>query len=287
MSRDDGQTPAQRQAAAKLALRKQLEKTLLQIPPPKPPPPEMHFIPNPSNTEFVYLLGLEHVVDYITKDKKLMQSPQSPFRCAQCKIDFTPVWKWEKQGKGGNPTFQNTPAGKDPKVICEQCVTTNVKKALKQEHTNRLKTAFVKALQQEQEIEQRLASQNSPSPVEVHHRTTTPTPKERESVTVVAPPPPKVKTPTPTPRPTPPPPSLPTPPPSSSQSSSRSARHDPNSVTSAAAAVSFDKFPASQFGALGNLANNPTTAAAMQALQQQLFRGNSFKLNVNYHNLSF
>lgn len=37
---------------------------------------------------------------------------------------------------------------KDPKVICEQCVTTNVKKALKAEHTNRLKTAFVKALQQ-------------------------------------------------------------------------------------------------------------------------------------------
>lgn len=48
-------------------------------------------------------------------------------------------------------------AGKDSKVICEQCVTTNVKKALKAEHTNRLKTAFVKALQQEQEIEQRLA----------------------------------------------------------------------------------------------------------------------------------
>lgn len=42
-------------------------------------------------------------------------------------------------------------------MICEQCVTNNVKKALKAEHTNRLKTAFVKALQQEQEIEQRLA----------------------------------------------------------------------------------------------------------------------------------
>lgn len=70
----------------------------LQIPPPKPPPPEMHFIPNPSNTEFVYMLGLEHVVDYLTKDKKNSVTSQ-PFRCAQCKIDFTPVWKWEKQGK--------------------------------------------------------------------------------------------------------------------------------------------------------------------------------------------
>lgn len=32
---EDNQTAAQKQAAAKLALRKQLEKTLLQIPPPK------------------------------------------------------------------------------------------------------------------------------------------------------------------------------------------------------------------------------------------------------------
>uniref|UniRef100_A0A8W7PWG1 Transcriptional repressor p66 coiled-coil MBD2-interaction domain-containing protein n=1 Tax=Anopheles coluzzii TaxID=1518534 RepID=A0A8W7PWG1_ANOCL len=128
-TREDPQSQAQRQASAKLALRKQLEKTLLQIPPPKPPPPEMHFVPNPSNIEFVYLLGLEHVVDYLTKDKK-SNPPQHPYRCAQCKIDFTPVWKWEKQ------------VGKDPKVICEQCVTSNVKKALKAEHTNRLKTAF-------------------------------------------------------------------------------------------------------------------------------------------------
>lgn len=108
----DEQSSAQRQAAAKLALRKQLEKTLLQIPPPKPPPPEMHFIPNPSNTEFVYLLGLETVVDYITKDRKQQNSGlvAAPNRCAQCKIDFTPVWKWEKHGKTGNATFQSVPS---------------------------------------------------------------------------------------------------------------------------------------------------------------------------------
>lgn len=99
---EDNQTQAQKQAAAKLALRKQLEKTLLQIPPPKPPPPEMHFLPNPTNAEFVYLLGLEHVVDYLTKDKKTSPQPQQPFRCAQCKIDFTPVWKMEKDKRGGS-----------------------------------------------------------------------------------------------------------------------------------------------------------------------------------------
>ncbi|XP_017775862.1 PREDICTED: transcriptional repressor p66-beta isoform X2 [Nicrophorus vespilloides] len=193
-SREDNQTPAQRQAAAKLALRKQLEKTLLQIPPPKPPPPEMHFIPNPSNTEFIYLVGLEHVVDFLTKETK-PQTPITPFNCSQCQSDFTPVWKWESvKGKI-----------KEHKVICEQCVTSNVKKALKAEHTNRLKTAFVKALQQEQEIEQRLAqnggfTSNSPAPSpvtpEVAPKPATPTSTPRHAATPPAPP---------TAQPTPPP----------------------------------------------------------------------------------
>uniref|UniRef100_A0A1B6DAN6 Transcriptional repressor p66 coiled-coil MBD2-interaction domain-containing protein n=1 Tax=Clastoptera arizonana TaxID=38151 RepID=A0A1B6DAN6_9HEMI len=223
---DDAQTPAQRQAAAKLALRKQLEKTLLQIPPPKPPPPEMHFIPNPSNTEFIYLLGLEHVVDFITKDNKTPPPPE-PFRCSQCATNFTPVWKWEK-----NPS-----KSKEPKVICEQCVTTNVKKALKAEHTNRLKTAFVKALQQEQEIEQRLA-QGSPQPTPEPTIIPPPIPQVKPS-TPVAPPPARHN-------PTPPaPPPAPTPP---------SAREHPL----AKLAAENSKF-------------NPHHAAA--ALHQQLLRG--------------
>ncbi|XP_070542858.1 transcriptional repressor p66-alpha-like [Ptychodera flava] len=139
------ESPASRQAAAKLALRKQLEKTLLQIPPPKPPPPEMHFLPSAANNEFIYLVGLEEVVNRITEDMSSPKTPRyiEPFSCSQCKLNFTTVWK------------------RDPKksnaVMCETCVVTNQKKALKAEHTNRLKTAFVKALQQEQEIEQRMS----------------------------------------------------------------------------------------------------------------------------------
>ncbi|NWI44338.1 P66A protein, partial [Picathartes gymnocephalus] len=57
-----GEAPGSRQAAAKLALRKQLEKTLLEIPPPKPPAPEMNFLPSAANNEFIYLVGLEEVV---------------------------------------------------------------------------------------------------------------------------------------------------------------------------------------------------------------------------------
>ncbi|KAF8771021.1 Transcriptional repressor p66-beta like protein [Argiope bruennichi] len=141
-------------AAAKLALRKQLEKTLLQIPPPKPPPPEMHFVPNANNQEFICLLGLEKVVDFITEDPNINRPPPEPFECVQCGTDFSPVWKWQDAGRSRMHK---------PSVICETCVTSNIKKALKAEHTNRLKTAFVKALQQEQEIEQRM-SQAMPSP---------------------------------------------------------------------------------------------------------------------------
>lgn len=146
--KEDTQTQQQRQAAAKLALRKQLEKTLLQIPPPKPPPPEMHFIPNPANTEFIYLTGLEECVNRILNLDATTPPMPKPFTCSQCHTDFTPTWKWDKAAKGKSGGV----------VICEQCVTSNVKKALKAEHTNRLKAAFVKALQQEQELEAKIAA---------------------------------------------------------------------------------------------------------------------------------
>lgn len=73
----------------------------------------MHFIPNPSNTEFIYLVGLEHVVDFLTKDPK-PPTQILPHSCQQCKIDFTPVWKWEKQSKNrqSNATFVQPQAGK-------------------------------------------------------------------------------------------------------------------------------------------------------------------------------
>lgn len=173
----------------------------------------MHFIPNPSNGEFVYLLGLEHVVDYLTCKEKKSTAPQTPFRCAQCKVDFTPVWKMEKEKRGST---------KEVRIICEQCVTTNVKKALKAEHTNRLKTAFVKALQQEQEIEQRIATQAASAPQtpdyssqsQAHQQSSTPIQLSQSPAPLTV-----TKTPSSTPRPTPTPPNQSTPPPSQSQSS--------------------------------------------------------------------
>ncbi|XP_022611047.1 transcriptional repressor p66-alpha-like isoform X2 [Seriola dumerili] len=151
-------SPASRQAAAKLALRKQLEKTLLEIPPPKPPAPEFNFLPSAANNEFIYLVGLEEVVqnllDTIQRGKTgvSLSKPtvRDPFICTQCNTDFTCRWRQDKT-KGGA-------------VLCEDCMSSNQKKALKAEHTSRLKAAFVKALQQEQEIEQRIIQQAS-SPV--------------------------------------------------------------------------------------------------------------------------
>ncbi|KAG7524742.1 hypothetical protein JOB18_016387 [Solea senegalensis] len=151
-------SPASRQAAAKLALRKQLEKTLLEIPPPKPPAPEFNFLPSAANNEFIYLVGLEEVVhnllDTIHRGKTgvALSKPvvKEPFICSQCKTDFTCRWRPDKT-KGGI-------------MLCEDCMSSNQKKALKAEHTSRLKAAFVKALQQEQEIEQRIIQQTS-SPV--------------------------------------------------------------------------------------------------------------------------
>ncbi|NWT51074.1 P66B protein, partial [Erythrocercus mccallii] len=66
---------ANSQAAAKLALRKQLEKTLLEIPPPKPPAPLLHFLPSAANSEFIYMVGLEEVVQSVIDSQGRRPSP--------------------------------------------------------------------------------------------------------------------------------------------------------------------------------------------------------------------
>ncbi|XP_004873495.1 transcriptional repressor p66-alpha isoform X2 [Heterocephalus glaber] len=169
------ESPASRQAAAKLALRKQLEKTLLEIPPPKPPAPEMNFLPSAANNEFIYLVGLEEVVQNLLETQAGRMSAaaaaaaaalaREPYMCAQCKTDFTCRWREEKGGA----------------IMCENCMTSNQKKALKVEHTSRLKAAFVKALQQEQEIEQRLLQQG-PAPATAKAEPTAPHPSLKQVI---------------------------------------------------------------------------------------------------------
>lgn len=71
---------ASSQAAAKLALRKQLEKTLLEIPPPKPPAPLLHFLPSAANSEFIYMVGLEEVVQSVL-DSQGESASRTPPAC--------------------------------------------------------------------------------------------------------------------------------------------------------------------------------------------------------------
>ena len=59
----------------------------MQIPPPKPPPPEMHFIPNPANSEFVCLLGLEECVSKILHEDDKENTADKPFPAQNASSD--------------------------------------------------------------------------------------------------------------------------------------------------------------------------------------------------------
>lgn len=169
----DPETIYQRQAAAKLALRKQLEKQLLQIPLPKAPPMKLNFFPNANSIEFLCLLGLDCVVDFLTKTKR--NPPRDkPLCCAQCSTDFTCSWKWKEIDKNGEKVYN---------VFCEACINSNIRKALKAQHTNSLKAAFLKALQQEKEIDRLSQTLSSKS----HSSTREPQPRQNSRLPVPAP----------------------------------------------------------------------------------------------------
>ncbi|CAF1661120.1 unnamed protein product, partial [Didymodactylos carnosus] len=92
--------------AAKIALRKQLERQLLDIPSPKPLLQDILFIPNPSSFDFQMFQGLEDVLQClseitIVEKENLKRLPQrftdraeilDPFVCSQCKTDWTTRW---------------------------------------------------------------------------------------------------------------------------------------------------------------------------------------------------
>ncbi|KFQ55180.1 Transcriptional repressor p66-beta, partial [Nestor notabilis] len=65
---------ANSQAAAKLALRKQCSARFcgcIVVPPPKPPAPLLHFLPSAANSEFIYMVGLEEVVQSVIDSQEL------------------------------------------------------------------------------------------------------------------------------------------------------------------------------------------------------------------------
>ncbi|KAL2096992.1 hypothetical protein ACEWY4_006199 [Coilia grayii] len=136
---------------------------LYGIPPPKPLPSGLDFIPDAKCKTFTYLLGLEVVVQMRStetqhkspKQSALMEKRPLPFHsepksCAQCSTDITYQW-WYVPSKGGTP-----------KHLCKHCKTTN-DKAIYQAHASKLEKAFGRARQRKLEAYwPKSAPQNQP-----------------------------------------------------------------------------------------------------------------------------
>ncbi|CAF0731898.1 unnamed protein product [Didymodactylos carnosus] len=173
---------------AKLALRKQLEQTLLQIPTPKPSTSDLSFIPGVNGwSEFLAIIGAEQALqtynDSLFRRPLLQQSSPGdsstipttktfmPFVCSQCNTDWSVTWHTDERNQTDENATNNN-------VLCDRCMKTNQKKLLKQDHSNRLRQAFIKALQQEKDLEAKfqntvnIPQSSSSSPVS--HTSTTP-----------------------------------------------------------------------------------------------------------------
>lgn len=144
---------------AKLALRKQLEQTLLQIPTPKPSTCDLTFIPGVNGwSEFLAFLGLEQAfnthADIVNRRPPSDISMTMPHVCAQCGTDWSVTWHEMSSANDSNNSMEE-------KILCDRCTKTSQKKLLKQDHSNRLRQAFIKALQQEKELDAKFQHQSS------------------------------------------------------------------------------------------------------------------------------
>ncbi|CAF0730066.1 unnamed protein product [Didymodactylos carnosus] len=155
-------TLEQRMTAAKIALRKQLERQLLDIPSPKPMLQDVQFVPNPSSFDFQMLQGLEDVLQClseinIVEKENLKRLPQrftdraeilDPFVCSNCKTDWTTRW-WKND--------QEVTEGEDEddlkNILCDRCKKQVIRRSSKTEHSALLKNVFVSAMEQERDIE--------------------------------------------------------------------------------------------------------------------------------------
>ncbi|CAF1127879.1 unnamed protein product [Adineta steineri] len=156
-SKNNGITTDQHLLSAKLALRKQLEQTLLQIPTPKPTTCDLTYIPGINGwSEFLTLIGLEQAFNTYNDFLNRRLSPEFSFNlpnvCAQCGTDWSVTWH-------EIPSTNDT--DNDEKILCDRCRKTSQKKILKQDHSNRLRQAFMKALQQEKELDAKFQQQSS------------------------------------------------------------------------------------------------------------------------------
>jgi len=139
---------------AKLALRKHLERDLLNIPLPKPSLQDIVFIPNGISLEFQPFLGLEDVVQCLNEvQNDRHRLPQrftdhahidQPYACDQCGTDFTIRWWKHLTTKSSNEIIN---------ILCDRCKKQVTRRMSKSEHSTLLKNVFISAMDQEKEIE--------------------------------------------------------------------------------------------------------------------------------------
>ena len=170
-STNEKKVNAATQAIVSQRVRKELEKSLAQIEFPKPPPQDLYFLPNSNNAEFLMCLGLEEVVkcvhEHLTNKQQKQEKAKSaeqdkdgvkqentepnvieikyeyPMCCVQCKTDFTPVWRKDKNGA----------------VLCEKCLKNIEIKQIKSEHNAKLKQVFLKVVKDKEMFEKQFLAE--------------------------------------------------------------------------------------------------------------------------------
>ena len=129
----------------------------MQIPTPKPTTCDLTYIPGINGwAEFLTSIGLEQAYntysDFVNRRLNPEMSFHLPHICAQCGTDWSVTWH-EVSCSNENET--------EEKIFCDRCRKSSQKKILKQDHSNRLRQAFMKALQQEKELDAKFQSSAS------------------------------------------------------------------------------------------------------------------------------
>lgn len=118
---------------------------------------DLTYIPGINGwAEFLTLIGLEQAYNTYTDIFNRRLAPEVscnlPYVCAQCGTDWSVTWH-------SVPSLNES--DKEDKILCDRCRKTSQKKILKQDHSNRLRQAFMKALQQEKELDAKFQQQSS------------------------------------------------------------------------------------------------------------------------------
>ncbi|KAL3319896.1 GATA zinc finger domain containing 2A [Cichlidogyrus casuarinus] len=145
-------------SAKRVALRKQLEKSLerVSIPASNASSSEIAFVPSVYSGDFLSLIGLEEVCRSIrvgyhfvhlhfqdfdpSMSKSEPRKVFNPFTCARCETDFTPVWKRDKPGAAG--------------VACESCLAGSFRVSVQKEYATAIKMALKDHAASEKELDQ-------------------------------------------------------------------------------------------------------------------------------------